>query len=176
MRYAVISKGLPLERLEAEAKKAGARDIRRPKLLGQLYCELDEEQVRKLSRVAGLAVKRLKEFRTDQVAVALPGVETISDVFSLLRSYFSPPLTGTGLTVAVLDSGVRKTHESLRGKVVYEANFTESPTAEDVFGHGTQVAFVAVGGMHGGEKAGVSPGAVLLNIKVMNDEGTWLLV
>jgi serine protease AprX len=171
MRYAVISKGLPIERLEEEARKVGARDIKKPKLLGQIYCELDAGQVARLSRVAGLAVKRVKEFRADQVAVAPPSVETISDVFSLLRSYFSPPLTGTGLTVAVLDSGVRKTHESLKGKVVYEANFTESPTTEDVFGHGTQVAFAVAGGMPGAEKAGVSPGAALFNIKVMNDEG-----
>lgn len=171
MRYAVISKGLPLERLEAEAKRVGARDIKKPKLLGQIYCELDAGQVASLSQVAGLAVKPVKEFRADQVTAAPPTAETISDVFSLLRSYFSPPLTGTGLTVAVLDSGVRKTHESLKGKVVYEANFTDSPTVDDVFGHGTQVAFVVAGGMPGGEKAGVSPGAVLFNIKVMNDEG-----
>ena len=99
-------------------------------------------------------------------------VETLSDVFYLLRSYFNPPLTGSGLTVAVLDSGVRKTHESLRSKVVCEANFTDSPTADDIFGHGTQVAFVIAGGMHAaGEKAGVSPGASILNIKVINDEG-----
>jgi len=171
MRYAVVSKGLPLESLEAEAKRIGARDIRRPKLLGQIYCELEEGQAVRLSQVAGLAVKQVKEFRVEQVAVAPPTTETISDVFSILRSYFSPPLTGTGLTIAVLDSGIRKTHESLKGKVVYEANFTDSPTADDVFGHGTQVAFVVAGGMPGSEKAGVSPGAVLFNIKVMNDEG-----
>ena len=134
MRYAVISKGLPLERLEAEAKRVGARDIKRPKLLGQIYCELDAGQIEKLSQVAGLVVKLVKEFRVDQVAVAPPTAETISDVFTLLRSYFSPPLTGTGLTVAVLHSGIRKTHESLKGKTVYEANFTDSPTTEDVFG------------------------------------------
>jgi len=102
----------------------------------------------------------------------VPPVETVSDVFYLLRSYFSPPLTGTGLTVAVLDSGVRKTHQSLKSKVVYEANFTDSPSPDDIFGHGTQVAFAAAGGMHGpGEKAGVSPGAAIFNVKVINDEG-----
>jgi serine protease AprX len=74
--------------------------------------------------------------------------------------------------VAVLDSGIRKTHQSLQGKIVYEANCTDSPTPGDVFGHGTQVAFVVAGGMHAlGEKAGVSPGASLMNIKVISDEG-----
>jgi len=171
MRYTLTSKSLTLSRIETEALKVGAKGIKKTKLLEQLFCELEEGQVKRLSEVPGLVVKPVKEFRVDQVAVAPPSVETISDVFSLLRSYFTPPLTGTGLTVAVLDSGIRKTHQTLKGKVVYEANFTDSPTTDDVFGHGTQVAFVVAGGMPGGEKAGVSPGAVLFNIKVMNDEG-----
>jgi len=114
----------------------------------------------------------LKEYRAEQVVTEVPPVETVSDVFYLLRSYFSPPLTGSGLTVAVLDTGVRKTHQSLKSKVVYEANFTGSPSPNDIFGHGTQVAFAAAGGIHGPDKkAGVSPGAAIFNIKVINDEG-----
>jgi len=172
MRYAVISKGLTLEQLEAEAKKAGAIDVRKTKLISQVFCELDEAQATKLTAVPGLAVKLIKEYKTDQVVTETPPVETVSDVFYLLRSYFNPPLTGTGLTVAVLDSGVRKTHRSLLNKVVYEANFTDSPSPDDVFGHGTQVAFVVAGGMHAlGEKSGVSPGASIMNIKVISDEG-----
>jgi len=172
MRYAVISKGLTLEQIEAEAKKIGAIDVRKTKLISQVFCELDAAQATKLNAVPGLAVKLIKEYKTDQVMTELPPVETISDVFYLLRSYFTPPLTGTGLTVAVLDSGVRKTHQSLRNKVVYEANFTDSPSPDDVFGHGTQVAFVVAGGMHAlGEKSGVSPGASIMNIKVISDEG-----
>jgi serine protease AprX len=172
MRYAVISKGLTLAQLEAEARRLGARDITMARLLGQVFCELDEAQVKALSAVPGLVIKPIKEYKTDQVTVAVSPVETISDVFYMLRSYFNPPLTGVGLTVAVLDSGVRKSHQSLRSKVIYEANFTTSPTADDVFGHGTQVAFMIAGGMHAlGEKAGVSPGASLMNIKVIDDTG-----
>jgi len=172
MRYAVISKGLSLEQLEAEAKKLGATDVKKTKLLSQVFCDLDEAQAEQMSRITGLKIKPLKEYKTDQVMAEVPPVETISDVFYLLRSYFTPPLTGTGLTVAVLDSGVRKTHQSLRNKVVYEANFTDSPSPDDVFGHGTQVAFVVAGGMHAlGEKSGVSPGASIMNIKVISDEG-----
>ena len=172
MRYALLSKGQSLQQIEAEARKVGARGIKTARLLNQVFCELDASQVGLLSRVPGLTVKPLKEYRTDQVITDSPPAETISDVFYLLRSYFSPPLTGTGLTVAVLDSGIRTTHRALKSKVVYEINFTDSPSSEDIFGHGTQVAFVAAGGMHGlGEKAGVSPGASLINIKVINDDG-----
>jgi len=172
MRYSVISKGITVSQLEVELEKAGARNIRKTRFLGQVFCELDEAQAEQLSKISGLKIKPVKEYRTDQVMTEAPPVETISDVFHLLRNYFSPPLTGTGLTVAVLDTGIRKTHQSLKGKVVYEANFTDSPSTDDVFGHGTQVAFAAAGGLHAlGEKAGVSPGAAILNIKVVDDGG-----
>ncbi len=172
MRYSVVSKGIPLERIEAEIKKIGGRDVNKTTLLGQVFCEMDEEQAKALEKVPGLAVRLRKEYRTNQTLTALTPVQTISDVFYLLRSYFNPPLTGAGLTVAVLDTGVRKTHQSLRSKIVYEANYSGAPTPDDIFGHGTQVAFVIAGGMHGaGEKAGVSPGASLMNIKVIGDDG-----
>ncbi len=171
MRYSVIAKGLTPAQIEVEAKRVGARNIAKTKLLGQIFCELDEGQAKTLSTVSGLVVKPIKEYKTDQVATELP-VETFSDVFYLIRSYFSPPLTGTGLTVAVLDSGIRKSHLALKNKIIYEANFTDSLTPGDVFGHGTQVAFLVAGGMHAlGEKAGVSPGASLMNMKVISDEG-----
>jgi len=173
MRYALMAKGMPMDRLEAEARRAGARELKRAKLLNQVFCDLTPERAARLARVPGLVLKPVRSYQTDQVIAEPPSVETLSDVFYLLRSYFTPPLTGTGLTVAVLDSGVRKTHQSLKGRVVYEANFTDSPSADDVFGHGTQVAFAAAGGMHAfGEKAGVSPGASIVNLKVISDEGT----
>jgi len=172
MRFALISKGLSLKQVEAEALKIGAKGIKTTRLLNQVFCELDSTQAEKLTRISGLKVKPLKEYKTDQVVTETPQVETLSDVFYLLRSNFTPPLTGTGLTVAVLDSGIRKTHQSLKSKVVYEANYSDSPTPDDIFGHGTQVAFVVAGGMHAlGEKTGVSPGASVMNIKVIDDEG-----
>ncbi len=146
MRYAVISKGLSLAQLEAEAKKVGAGNIVKTKLISQLFCEMDEVQASILAKVSGLILKQLKEYKTNQVLTAAPSVESIADVFYLLRSYFNPPLTGTGLTVAVLDSGIVRLNESLQNKVIYEANFTDSPSATDVFGLGTQVAFMIAAG------------------------------
>jgi serine protease AprX len=175
VRYVITSKLLSLSQLETEALKIGAKDIKVASRLNQLFCELDKKQTDQLSRKPGVVMKPIKEYRSDQVVTAVPTLETIEtlwDVFYLLRSYFIPPLTGTGLTVAVLDSGIRKSHESLRDKVIYEDNFTGSPTPEDIFGHGTQVAFVAAGGLHApNQKTGVSPGAKVLSIKVIDDDG-----
>jgi len=172
MRYSIVSKGLSLTQLEAEALKVGAKEVKTTRLLNQVFCELDDYQAKTLAQIPGLKIKPVKEYRADQVMTELPPVETLSDVFYMLRSSFAPPLTGTGLTIAVLDSGIRKTHESLRNKVVCEADYSGSSTPDDIFGHGTQVAFIAAGGLHAlSGKAGVAPGATLMNIKVIDDEG-----
>jgi len=183
MRYTIMSTGLPLAQIEKEIARVGGKDIVKAHIVGHLFCELTEEAAEKLSAVPGLKVTPVRTIRSEQVITeetevlpaALPSPQqelTVLDVFSIMRDYFTPAITGTGLTVAVLDTGVRKTHKSLVGKVVYEYNTTESPTVDDIFGHGTGVAFLIAGGIHGStEKTGVSPGASIMNIKVLSDEG-----
>jgi subtilisin family serine protease len=82
-------------------------------------------------------------------------------------------LTGTGVRVAVLDSGIDTGHPALTKKVVAERNFTESPDAGDVAGHGTHVAslLAGTGAGSGGALRGIAPAADLLNGKVLGDEG-----
>jgi hypothetical protein len=75
---------------------------------------------------------------------------------------------GTGVTVAVLDSGIDTTHPDLTGKVVAARNFTTEPDAADLFGHGTHIASTVAGSgaASGGAYRGVAPGAMLINAKV----------
>ncbi|MER5965227.1 S8 family serine peptidase [Streptomyces sp. NPDC002057] len=80
---------------------------------------------------------------------------------------------GTGVKIAVLDTGVDRTHEDLRTQVVGEKNFSSSPDAVDRVGHGTHVASIAVGtgARSGGVYKGVAPGAKVISGKVLDDEG-----
>ena len=166
--------------METEILKAGGKDIKKAVLVEELFCGLDEPSAEKLSAVPGLKARPVRVIEPTQVMdpvlpqgmIAAHQEMTVSDVFHALRSYFMPPLSGMGLTAAVLDTGIRKTHESLKGKIVYEFNSTQSPTHDDIYGHGTGVAYLIAGGTGGvNGRGGVSPGASIINIKVLDDEG-----
>ncbi|MFE3455029.1 S8 family serine peptidase [Nonomuraea sp. NPDC059194] len=81
---------------------------------------------------------------------------------------------GTGVTVAVLDTGVDATHPDLAGKIVEARSFVPDETAKDGHGHGTHVAstIAGSGAASGGANKGVAPGARLLVGKVLGDTGS----
>jgi subtilisin family serine protease len=84
-------------------------------------------------------------------------------------------INGSGVVVAVLDSGIDKNHPDLAGKVVGEVNFVDSErTTDDLLGHGTAVAGIIAGSgtASGGEYMGAAPGASLLNVRVIDSQGS----
>lgn len=82
---------------------------------------------------------------------------------------------GTGVKIAVADSGIDAAHPDLAGRVVAERNFSGSPDARDRVGHGTHVASIAAGtGAKDARFKGVAPGAQLINAKVLDDRGEGL--
>jgi thermitase len=64
--------------------------------------------------------------------------------------------------VAVLDTGIDKDNQALADRVVAEVNFTNSPTSDDLYGHGTHMA---------GTIATIAPECQLMNVKVADDVG-----
>lgn len=80
---------------------------------------------------------------------------------------------GTGVTVAVLDTGIDAQHPDLVGQVVMAENFTDDSEAGDRHGHGTHVAgtVAGTGAASGGLRKGVAPGARLIDGKVLGDDG-----
>lgn len=87
---------------------------------------------------------------------------------------------GTGIIIAILDTGVDATHPDLSNKVVHETSFVkqdlgyfEDEDPEDTFGHGTAVAGTAAGTgkASNGLYTGIAPGANFWNVKVLSALG-----
>ena len=80
--------------------------------------------------------------------------------------------TGSGIIIAILDSGIDLNHPDLDGKLVGSYNFTDSPTEDDNYGHGTHVAGIAAAETNNGVGvAGLAGDSSLLNAKVLGDVG-----
>src|SRR5437867_5723654 len=86
---------------------------------------------------------------------------------------------GTGIGIAVLDSGIYKDHTDFLDKsnnvrVVYSQDFTGENRIDDPYGHGTHVAAIVAGSGRVSNAAylGIAPNANLLNLRVLNSQGT----
>ena len=101
-------------------------------------------------------------------------------------------VTGRGVGVAIIDSGITSHHDDLyrtrgraaAGRVVHFRDFTRAATStlwstasseqpHDEYGHGTHVAGIIAGNGADsrGARAGVAPGANLIGLKVLDAEG-----
>jgi serine protease AprX len=82
---------------------------------------------------------------------------------------------GSGVGVAIVDSGVTSWHDDLGSdRVVHFVDFVDLlPLAHDDYGHGTHVAGIIAGSGYdsGGARRGMAPGASLVVLKVLDGDG-----
>ena len=89
-----------------------------------------------------------------------------------------PGVTGKGVGVAVIDSGI-KTHTALNNKIVGNVSFA-GKSASDGYGHGTHIAGIIAGNGAAAINVtnlytgGVAPGASLINVRVLGTDGSGL--
>lgn len=89
---------------------------------------------------------------------------------------WSEGLTGKGMRIAIIDSGVDAEHPDLKGRVAAVQDFTgEGPN--DRHGHGTHCASIAAGSgaASGGEYRGAAPEASIYSAKVLGSDGLGMM-
>lgn len=161
-RYSIL--GATAEQVRA----IGGREIKEAHSSGVIFATLTPEQVTKLKelncQVNPLGKTRPAVMPPAPVAAApvySPEQLVIAAGYEDLRNMTIPPLYGQGINVAVLDSGIRESHEGVNNRVIYSKNYTLSPMG-DGFNHGTGVVSVILA---------VAPLCGILNMKVLDNRG-----
>ena len=174
----------PTERDLSDLQQIGILGGTRFHVLPAVYVTATPDQIIALSRLPN--VRSIYGNRTLQLtadpAQGMTGVERTRRDADLTRNNAGLPVSGRGVTVAVLDTGVDATHGDLTGRVAqnvkladlqstpagfnYPANVENLPNTDQVYGHGTFVAGVigASGAKSGGQYAGVAPGARVVGL------------
>ena len=116
-------------------------------------------------------IYRLPPFQVDKLMLAT--AETIDWGLKLLGI---PPLwqetKGSGIKVAVLDTGIALEHPDLQPAILEARDFTLSPSAAyDAQGHGTHVSGIIAARRNAKGIVGVAPESKIISAKVLNDEG-----
>ena len=128
---------------------------------------------------AGTKVAKLwldRQFRLDdptpRAAVAADEAPPWMSVIGADRAH-DDGFTGTGVRIAVVDSGIDADHPDLRGRIVAAKDFTDSDGVDDEIGHGTFVAseIAGTGAASNGRYRGVAPDSELINARVLDGYG-----
>lgn len=83
-------------------------------------------------------------------------------------------ITGEGINVSIVDTGINDSHPALKGQVIQEKNFANSKDPEEVGdpeGHGTHVAGTVAGKRSADKAVGVAPGANLFDARALGANG-----
>jgi subtilisin family serine protease len=171
------------------AAPAGTRKVRELASIGSVSVSADKSRIRSVwESVRGPQVARPGDGDAQLAGASkvwLNGTvrATLSDSVAQVGApaAWDAGLDGSGVRVAVLDTGYDPAHPDLAARVSAARNFTEGmdppgETAVDGNGHGTHVAATVggTGAASDGARRGVAPGAELLVGKVLDNNGNGL--
>jgi serine protease AprX len=113
------------------------------------------------------------------------GLDDTTDLATSVNAAWNAGYNGTGIGVAVIDSGINDSHPDLKdstethSRVVYHQDFTGTPTSNssgamyDLYGHGTHVAGIVGGNgyLSSGSYIGVAPAVTLVDLRALDENG-----
>src|SRR5260370_7201594 len=181
----VVYHHLPNDADIADLQRLGVPGGTRYRVLPMIAVSCTKAQIAAishLSSVRSIYGNRTFQWNLEPAARNLTGVERVRRNADLTRSNRGLPVSGRGVTVAVLDSGVDGTQGDLAGRVVQNLKLADTqsvgvgfnypvaapslPNTDQAYGHGTFVAGIIAGNgqQSGGKYAGVAPGANVLGL------------
>ena len=82
-------------------------------------------------------------------------------------------INASGVTIAIIDTGVDLTHSDLQANLVAGYDFVDNDAVpDDGAGHGTNVAGIAAAALNGTGVAGVAPTAKIMPVRVLDNTGS----
>ena len=148
----------------------GGEVVRRLPLIGGVIARLPLDRACRLDDMAGVVVvpnvgaASSGRAAGGGLATSYPSTVRATDAWGAFGA------TGAGVTVAVVDSGVASTPDL--GSRVTHVRVNPSYGAGDRFGHGTHVAGVIAGRDPLGRYVGIAPDARIVDVKVLDSDGT----
>lgn len=132
-------------------------------------------EVARLSGVAHVSIDPVGQLREGVPTMKSPHGTGVAWNVALVRAdaLWSEGITGAGVRIGVIDTGVDATHPDLVGKMVPGGWFDAvngRTTPYDDHGHGTHVTGTICGGAASGTAIGVAPGARFLSAKALDKD------
>ncbi len=156
-----------------QIKAAGITGVKSTRSGSVAFADLSKAQIDKLS-AQGFSVEPVAKVKTGAIGpvVSVPVPKTgeatyspqelvVATGFEEMRDLTVPPLYGDGMVVAIIGTGIRRTHELVNGKVIYVKNYTTSPLG-DGFDHDTGVASILLA---------MAPNCSIIDLKVLGTSG-----
>jgi len=157
---------------ESMVLQCGGINLKIASTLGVIFADLTTAGMAQLTAM-GCIIKPVSNMQTHDIAppptpIVSPAIvgytpQELAEAagFGEFQTMTIPPLLGKWFNVAVLDTGIRKTHADIGG-VIYEKDYSGEGNVNDGYNHGTGTAAII--------KA-IAPQCGILNMKIINSTG-----